>query len=105
MAMAIAFLLFDGAEELDFAGPWEVLSFCARTELDTCEVFTVSQRGGVVRAAKGLRFVADYAFADCPPFDIIVVPGGIGTRTEVDNEGLIGFLRERGRAGSLVTSV
>lgn len=105
MPLTIAFLLFDGAEELDFCGPWEVLSFCARTEPDTCAVFTVAERGGVVQAAKGLRVVADYGFADCPPFDVVLVPGGKGTRTEVDNPVLIGFLRERGQRCSLVTSV
>jgi transcriptional regulator GlxA family with amidase domain len=101
----IAFVLFDGAEELDFAGPWEVLAYLARTEPETCRVLTVSQRGGIVRCAKGLRVVADHSFADCPPFEIMLVPGGIGTRTEVDNPVLIAFLHERGRRCTLVTSV
>jgi len=101
----IAFVLFDDAEELDFVGPWEVLAYLARTEPETCRVLTVSQRGGIVRCAKGLRVVADHSFADCPPFEIMLVPGGIGTRTEVDNPVLIAFLRERGQRCTLVTSV
>lgn len=105
MTRNIAFLIFDGAEELDFVGPWEVLSFTARTVADSCNVFTVSQHGGVVSSAKGLKVVADHGFADCPAADIIVVPGGRGTRTEVDNPVLIAFLQRVARGCEVVMSV
>ncbi len=105
MTRTIAFVLFDGAEELDFVGPWEVLTYTGKLQEGTCTAFTVSQAGGEVRCAKGLRVLADYSFADCPPADIILVPGGIGTRTEVDNAAMIEFLRRVGAQCELVTSV
>lgn len=105
MTRAIAIILFDGAEELDFVGPWEVFTFTAKQEPDTCRVFTVSEHGGEVRCAKGLRVIADYSFADCPKAEVVLVPGGQGTRTEVDNPRLIEFLRRLGAGCELVTSV
>ncbi len=105
MTRTIAFVLFDGAEELDFAGPWEVFTFTGRLQEGTCTAFTVSQNGGEVACAKGLRVLADHSFADCPQADIIVVPGGIGTRTEVDNPAMNDFLRRAGAECELVTSV
>jgi transcriptional regulator GlxA family with amidase domain len=105
MVRSIAFLIFAGAEELDFVGPWEVLGYTARTEPDSCRVFTVAESAGEVCCAKGLRVLADHGFADCPAADVIVVPGGIGTRTEVDNPRLIEFLRRVGGACEVVTSV
>ncbi len=105
MTRTIAFVLFDGAEELDFAGPWEVLTYTGKLQAGTCTAFTVSQNGGEVRCAKGLRVLADYGFADCPAADIILVPGGMGTRSEVDNPAMIEFLRQAGAQCELVTSV
>lgn len=78
----IGIVVFAGAEELDFVGPWEVFTMLGNVEPETCEAFLVSERGGEVRCAKGMRVVADYSFADAPQADVIVVPGGQGTRTE-----------------------
>ncbi len=105
MIRSIAFVLFDGAEELDFVGPWEVLTFAGNLDPATCTAFTVSQNGGEVRCAKGLRVMADESFATCPPADIVVVPGGMGTRAEVDNPAMIDFLRRSGAHAELMTSV
>src|SRR5215831_912799 len=75
-------LIFDGAEELDFVGPWEVFTASAMIQAeagaaaDRC--VTVAERGGLVRCAKGLRVVADHSFAGHPPLDVLVVPGGVG---------------------------
>ncbi|MHB8577774.1 MAG: DJ-1/PfpI family protein [Dehalococcoidia bacterium] len=105
MPRSIAFVLFDGAEELDFAGPWEVLSYTGKTEADTCSTFIVSERGGAVTCAKGMKVLADHDFASCPRPDIILVPGGMGTRTEVDNPAMIDFLKRVGADCEIVTSV
>lgn len=101
----IAFVLFDDVEELDFVGPWEVLAFAAKTIPDSCRVFTVAERAGTVRCAKGLRVVADYGFDDCPAADVLLVPGGMGTRREVDNPRLIGFIKRLAAEGEIATSV
>jgi transcriptional regulator GlxA family with amidase domain len=102
---SVAVLLFDGVEELDFAGPWEVFGNVATLAPDLCRVFSVSERGGEVRCAKGLRVVADYAFADAPRPDVLVVPGGQGTRSEVENPRLLDYLRRAAGVAELTTSV
>ena len=95
-------VLFDDAEELDFAGPWEVF---AVAQQDGDRVLTVSERGGPIRAAKGLRVLPDHSFTDCPELDVILVPGGQGTRREVDNPVLLQWLYERAPRATWVTSV
>ena len=105
MARSIAIVLFPRVEELDFVGPWEVFTMLRSLEPDSCEVFTVSEEGGEVRCAKGLRVLADHSFATAPKADIILVPGGQGTRTEVDNPRLIDYLSRAGREAEVSTSV
>jgi len=100
----IGLLLFDDVEELDFAGPWEVFtSLCAST--GEGRVVTISERGGVVRCAKGLRVTADHALADAPELDVLLVPGGQGTRREVNNPALIEWIRKVGEGCQWITSV
>ena len=80
MTRSVAFVLFDGAEELDWVGPWEVFTMLGQAEPDSCAAYTVSQHGGEVRCAKGLRVLADHSFANAPKADVVLVPGGQGTR-------------------------
>lgn len=103
MGFTTGILLFDGAEELDFAGPLEVLASAAMLEPED-RVVTVAERSPV-RCAKGLRVLADFGFADAPALDVVVVPGGQGTRREVSNPALISWLREAGARCRFVTSV
>ena len=78
--MRIAIALFDGAEELDWAGPWEVLSSWAlRWPDDGVEVLTVAESDGPIRCAKGLRVLADRTWDQLGTVDVLVYPGGIGT--------------------------
>jgi transcriptional regulator GlxA family with amidase domain len=95
-------LLFDGAEELDWAGPWEVFTM-ARTVGDS--VVTIAESLDPVRCAKGLRVLPDHTFADAPPLDVLVVPGGQGTRREVDNPRLLGWIAGVAPQCTWVTSV
>lgn len=103
------FLIFDGAEELDFVGPWEVITASSMItagnggEADT--IVTISERGGIVKASKGMTVVADHSFDDHPELDVVLVPGGMGTRTEVDNPVLMDWLRRVGPGCDWVTSV
>jgi transcriptional regulator GlxA family with amidase domain len=102
---SIAIVIFPAVEELDFVGPWEVFTFLRSIEPEACEVFTVSENGGEVRCAKGLRVIADYSFDSAPKADIVLVPGGMGTRTEVDNPRLIDYLRRAAGTAEVSTSV
>jgi transcriptional regulator GlxA family with amidase domain len=105
MPKTIAILLFPEVEELDFVGPWEVFGYLATVRPGSCRVFTVAEQAGEVRCAKGLRVLAEHGFAGCPPADVLVVPGGRGTRTEVDNPRLIDFVRRVGDAAEVAASV
>jgi transcriptional regulator GlxA family with amidase domain len=105
MTRSIAVVLFENAEELHFVGPWEVFTMLSQLIPGSCAAFTVSQNGGTVRCAKGLRVVADHSFADCPKADIIVVPGGQGTRAEVHNAAMIEFIQRLDQETEVTTSV
>lgn len=101
----IGIVLFDGAEELDFVGPWEVFTMAAKEEGVDLEVFTVSREGTAVRCAKGMRVLPDYSFANAPRMDVVLVPGGEGRKREMHDERMLGWLRARGAEASWITSV
>jgi transcriptional regulator GlxA family with amidase domain len=105
--MRIAIALFDGAEELDFAGPWEVLAYwasqVARAEV---EVVTVAASLDPIRAAKGLRVLPDHLLDDAGDVDVFLMPGGRGTRALLAaDEPLHVALRAMAGRGTLMTSV
>ena len=102
---SIAIAVFPDVEELDFVGPWEIFSYLRDLVPGSCTVFTVSQHGGEVRCRKGLRVIADHSFETAPQPDIVLVPGGQGTRVEVDNPVLIDYLRRVGQRTEIATSV
>jgi transcriptional regulator GlxA family with amidase domain len=102
----IGIALFDGAEELDFAGPWEVLAAWANQWPDDgVEVFTVADSEAPIRCAKGLRVLADHSWKTAPPLDVLVFPGGRGTRAQLGDEAVRSRLRELAAGGTLMTSV
>ncbi|HEY3721774.1 MAG TPA: DJ-1/PfpI family protein [Acidimicrobiia bacterium] len=102
MGLTTGILLFDDAEELDWAGPWEVFTM-ARNEGD--RVVTVAESRAPIRCAKGLRVLPDHTFADAPALDVLVVPGGAGRRREVDNPVLLDWIRAVAPGCTWVTSV
>jgi len=106
MAKTIGIVLFDDVEELDAVGPWEVLAYWTRTWPDDgWRVLTVAPQGGVVTCAKGLRIVADHRFDDAPPLDVVVHPGGRGTRPQLIDEGHLRWVRDQAASAELMTSV
>lgn len=102
MALTTGIVIFDAAEELDFAGRWEVFT-TARKEGD--RVVTISERGETITAAKGLRVVPDHSFADAPTLDVLVVPGGEGARRSVNNVPLLDWIKSTAAGCTWVTSV
>jgi transcriptional regulator GlxA family with amidase domain len=102
-------LIFDGAEELDFAGPWEVITASAMIQADSGAVadtcVTVAENAGPVCCAKGLRVLPDHSFDDHPPLDVLLVPGGVGARRGVSNTTLTSWIRKTAGQASWVTSV
>jgi len=105
MANTIGILLFDDVEELDFVGPWEVFSATTQHLFPDDQVVTIAQQSRPIRCAKGLHVLPDFDFSNAPPLDVVLVPGGQGTRREVSNQTLIGWLREAGQNCQWVTSV
>jgi len=102
MAITTGVLVFDDVEELDFVGPFEVFGM-ARTEGD--RVVTIAERSGPVRGAKGLQVVPDCTFHDAPALDVLVVPGGWGTRREAENPVLLEWIAAAAAGCTWVTSV
>lgn len=105
MGKIFGILLFPDVEVLDYAGPFEVFGMFAKFVDTDWSVVTVAQTTEPVLAIPGLRTLPDHSFDDCPPLDVLLVPGGFGTRTEVHNERLLDFVRRTGASAQWVTSV
>lgn len=106
----IGILIFDDAEELDFVGPYEVFTMSnemlARSEgRRPDKVLLISETGKTVTCAKGMRVEAHCGIADAPKLDVLLVPGGMGTRREVENKPLLGWIADVAKACEWVTSV
>jgi len=101
-----AIFVFDGSEELDWAGPWEVLSAWSHGWPDDgVEAFTIAQTEGVVTCAKGLRMLPDHTWGSAPDFDVLVFPGGRGTRGQIGDEEIRSWVQRSAQNGTLMTSV
>ncbi|HYO12429.1 MAG TPA: DJ-1/PfpI family protein [Thermoanaerobaculia bacterium] len=110
----VGILIFDNVEVLDFAGPFEVFS---RTRLvpgadsrrseesAPFQVFTVAKTRKPTTATGGLIVVPHYGFADAPRIDILVVPGGFGTRPLLQDEETLDWIRRTAEAARQVASV
>jgi transcriptional regulator GlxA family with amidase domain len=101
----IAVFIFEGAEELDFVGPWEVLTMWAKSFDDDVEVFTIGLTAEPIVCAKGLRVIPDHTLDTAPEFDVLVYPGGEGNRAHIGDEHIRKFLRVNAERGALMTSV
>jgi transcriptional regulator GlxA family with amidase domain len=99
----IGVLLFPQFELLDVCGPIEVLGH--RLLADRQRVVTIAHEAGPVASVQGARLLADHSFSDRPPLDVLIVPGGQGTRTGVDDAALIDWIATTAGATPLVTSV
>ena len=104
MGNTTGILIFPDFEELDAVGPWEVFSMAKALSPEDRVVMIAATREPV-RAAKGMRVIPDHSFVDAPPLDVVLVPGGQGTRREVANGELIEWLRKAGAQCKWVTSV
>jgi transcriptional regulator GlxA family with amidase domain len=94
-------VLYPRFELLDAYGPAEVFGNLA----GRLKVVTVAQKAGPVASTQGPQGVADYSFEDCPPLDLVLVPGGFGTLAELKNEALLQWLRTQAESAEIVMSV
>lgn len=106
--LTVGVVLFDDVEVLDFAGPFEVFSVAGNLTEGSITCVTVAERADAnapIKARGGLKIVPDYTLNDAPHLDILVIPGGYGTRREVANPRLIGWIKRRAADATLTTSV
>ena len=102
----LGIVLFPDAEELDAIGPWEVLAFWTRSfPDDDYAVSCLSRAGGLVPLAKGLTVQAHHSFADAPPLDVLLYPGGQGIAPLLRDERELDWVREQRAVVPLMTSV
>jgi transcriptional regulator GlxA family with amidase domain len=110
----VAILVFDGVEVLDFAGPFEVFSRTRLTpgpesrrseETAPFDVFTVARDAVPVTATGGLVVTPRHSFADAPRIDLLVVPGGFGTRALLKDEETLEWIRRTAASARQLTSV
>ena len=109
--MKIGILVFDDCEELDFVGPYEVFTMAralaerASQGFGPFEVSLISPGGKTVECAKGMRVEPHRAMEEISSLDVVVVPGGQGTRREVENQATLSWIADIARTCQWVTSV
>jgi len=107
----VGIVLFEDIEILDFCGPFEVFSATRlneerrREESSPFEVLLVAEKNGPALTNGGMKVIPDYTFETCPKLDILVVPGGWGTRKELDNPTMLNWLRKRAGEVETLTAV
>lgn len=102
----VAILIFGEVEVLDFCGPFEVFAVAGRgLEQKPFDVFTVAEKSGPVIARNGLSVNPRHTTGDCPQADILIVPGGMGTRREMHNQILIDWIKEAAGKAEMTLSV
>jgi transcriptional regulator GlxA family with amidase domain len=110
----VGILIFDGVEVLDFAGPFEVFSRTRLTpgvdsrrseESAPFRVFTVARTRDPIAATGGLTVIPAHGFAETPRIDLLLVPGGFGTRSLLNDEEILDWIRKTADAARQVTAV
>jgi len=107
----VGIVVFEDIEVLDFCGPFEVFSATRlneerrREEESPFEVILVAERPDAITTTGGMGVLPHYSFATCPRLDIVVAPGGWGTRRELNNPVMLRWLRDRAAEAETVTAV
>jgi transcriptional regulator GlxA family with amidase domain len=103
----VAILIFPDVELLDFCGPFEVFSVAGRKSTPPVfQVYTVAESAAPITTVSiGLSVNPHYGLADCPRPDLLLVPGGMGTRKEMHNPVLLDWIRRTAAEAELVLSV
>lgn len=102
----IGIFLFDDMELMDFAGPYEVFTAVneVREEM-LCSVYTISESGTTIKTINGLQVLSDFSTDNCPQPDILIIPGGNGTRQLVNNFSVMQWIKKSAEKSEIVFSV
>jgi transcriptional regulator GlxA family with amidase domain len=109
--MTVGILIFDEVEVLDFCGPFEVFASASATgeaprdEHRLFTVLTIAEENRTIHCRGGLLVQPHHTLTDHPPLDILVVPGGYGTRRELSNPVVLDWIAAQDKQTSLTTSV
>ncbi len=108
--LTVGILIFTEVEVLDFCGPFEVFSTARhldKSDDDTqvFDVLTIAKQRGTIRCSGGLLVQPHHAFDDHPPLDMLIVPGGRGTRALTDHRATLDWITAQAASVSLLTSV
>ncbi len=107
----VGIIIFNDIEVLDFCGPFEVFSVTRcneekrREESSPFEVLLIAEKSETVITTGNMKVIPDYDFANCPKLDILCVPGGWGTRKELENSAMLDWLRAKAAEVEILTSV
>ena len=102
----VGIYLFNKVELLDFAGPYEV--FSTTSELNdhkVFKVFTVSEDGGAIKSVNGLIVIPDYSFDNHPKIDILIIPGGEGTKNEIKKKKVMEWVNKTQGSAEIMATV
>lgn len=110
MTLKLGVLIFDDAEELDFVGPWEVFTMANEVagysgDEKPFETLMIAEKNAPVRCRKGMRVLPDATTETCGKLDILLIPGGQGTRAEVENKKLLAWIAQTAADCTWITSV
>ena len=103
--MTFGFLIFQEVEELDFVGPWEIVGTWGKFYGGPEQRVVIAESDQPIVCANGLSVNPHVTFASCPALDYLLVPGGRGSRREVDNPAFIDFIRRQASGCRAVMSV
>ena len=103
--MKFGIVVFNQVEELDFVGPWEMLTMWSKFADGPANCLIVGQTLDPIVCANGLSINPQISFANCPPLDYLLIPGGQGTRLEVSNPVLLDFIATQARNCKAVLSI
>jgi putative intracellular protease/amidase len=99
--LTLGAIFYEGFELLDVYGPLEMFGSVG-PEL---RIVTVAQKAGPVASTQGPKTLAQYGFDNCPALDLILLPGGVGTLAELQNQAMLEFLRQRSAVAQVTMSV
>lgn len=106
MTKNIGILIFNDAEVLDFAGPFEVFSVTSQINTPKpFQVFTISKEGRMISAVNGLNVQPDYSIENHPPIDILIVSGGQGTHLLLQDDEQLNWIRDTYKSAELTVSI
>lgn len=102
----VAVLIYDNVELMDFCGPYDIFSIANKMSSEKhFNIYTVSENAGPIMTQNGLSVNSEYSINNCPKTDILIVPGGQGSRKEMKNDNLLNWIKNIYLETELILSV